>query len=126
MPALIVVSLAAALAASGGGAQEPPAAIRFARGRDSAEVRGSVVRGEVRRYSLNARAGQRMQVRISSIEKNAVFQLYRPRNGEPMPGAAEGQDAQSWSGALPVAGTYLLVVGSTRGNASYTLRVSIR
>jgi hypothetical protein len=125
-PALVVLSLAGILAVSGRSEQEPPRAIRFARGSHSAEVQGSVVRGEVRRYSLGARAGQRMQIRLSSIERNAVFQLYRPGGGQAMPGAGEGQDARSWSGALPVNGSYLVVVGSTRGNASYTLRVSIR
>jgi hypothetical protein len=115
-----------ALAVEASGAQQESAPIRFAKGSHSAEVRGSLLRGEVRRYSLNARAGQRMHVRIGSVEKNAVFQLYRPRSGAALPGAEEGKDAQSWSGALPVDGTYLLVVGSTRGNASYTLLVSIR
>jgi hypothetical protein len=123
---ILLLLLAATLAHVGAGAQQPPARIRFARGSSSAEVSGSIVRGEVHRYLLDARAGQRMEVRVRSAEGNAVFQLHPPRGGGALPGAAEGEDARRWSGALPASGDYLLVVASTRGNASYRLQVSIR
>ena len=41
-------------------------------------------------------------------------------------GAGEGEDCKRWSGVLPDTGTYLVVVGPTRGNATYTLTVAIR
>ena len=50
--------------------------IRFARGASSAEVRGAVVRGERALYSLEARGGQRMSLRIAAVEGNAAFQVY--------------------------------------------------
>jgi hypothetical protein len=108
--------------------------IRFARGASSAEVSGTVLRGERVAYSLGARAGQAMTLRIASPGENAVFQLYAPGArltpdgvaGEPLPGAAEGEDARRWQGRLPADGAYLVVVGATRGNAAYRLEVAIR
>ena len=115
-----------------------PVPIRFARGASSAEVRGAVVRGERALYSVRAREGQRMSVRIAAPERNAVFQLYAPGAepttadsaleivGKALPGAGEGDDATRWTGVLPRTGAYILVVGPTHGNAPYRLTVSIR
>ena len=112
--------------------------IRFAHGTSSAEVEGAVIRGEQALYSFKARAGQHASLRISALEDNAVFQLYAPGakpemrdfvleiRGNALPGAAEGEDAVRWEGALPASGAYLLVVGPTRGNAEYRLTVTIR
>jgi hypothetical protein len=36
-----------------------------------------------------------------------------------------GEDAKDWSGILPNTGKYLVVVGPTYGNATYTLKVAI-
>lgn len=112
--------------------------VRFARGALGAEVRGAVVRGERALYSFQARGGQRMSLRIAASERNAVFQVYAPGAvpeikdsileiaGEALPGAGEGDDTTRWTGVLPRTGAYLVVVGSTRGNATYRLTVSIR
>lgn len=100
--------------------------IRFARGANSAEVSGAVVRGEVARYTVNARQGQTLHLGITALEDNAVFQLYPPgRDAAALPGAAEGEDAIRWSGRLPRSGDYRIVVGATRGNATYRLSVRI-
>jgi len=69
--------------------------VRFARGRTTATFKNSVVRGTQDRYTLDARAGQKMSVSITSIERNAVFTIYTPDGG-------------------------------TRGNATYTLKVTVR
>jgi hypothetical protein len=112
--------------------------IRFARGASTAEVRGAVVRGERALYSIQAREGQRMSLRITAVEHNAVFQVYAPGAevktgdfgvevvGEALPGAGEGDDATRWAGELPRSGAYTIVVGGTRGNATYRLTVTIR
>jgi len=75
-----------------------------------------------------------MTVTVSSIEENAVFDVYAPGarivmddgmetiEGEALDNAVEQQD---WQGELPNSGRYTLVVGGTRGNASYRLRVGI-
>lgn len=112
--------------------------IQFAPGTNGAVVEGSAVRGEFHLWSLAARGGQTLTARITAVENNAVFQLYAPGarvgmddgmlevTGKTLPGAGEGEDATRWSGRLPADGTYLFVVGGTRGNASYRLDVTVR
>jgi hypothetical protein len=120
LPLLLALLLGALLA------QDPPRRIRFARGTTSATVEGAVVRGERAVYLVGARAGQRMHVRVTSPENNAVFQLRGPGRAGTLPGAGETDDATAWSGVLPRSGDYRIVVGGTRGNAGYRLRVEIR
>ncbi len=98
--------------------------IRFARGTSGTTLEDGVARGETRTYLLGARAGQTMEVSISSAENNAVFQIYRP-NGRAMGGARPGDDATYWANELPQSGDYRIVVGSTRGGADYALTVAI-
>jgi hypothetical protein len=100
--------------------------VRFARGTSSTTIRGAVIRGERDRYLVGARAGQTMTVKITSLEKNAVFQIYFSGEQESLPGAGETDDATKWSGRLPADNEYVIVVGGTRGNASYTLTISIK
>jgi hypothetical protein len=100
--------------------------IRFQRGKSTAVIENAVVRGDRDRYLLGARAGQSMSVRITSLERNAVFTVYRPGGQRALAGTEEGKDAVRWSGRLPATGDYEILVGGTRGNASYTLTVSIR
>jgi hypothetical protein len=85
-----------------------------------------VVRGDRDRYYVGAKAGQRMSVKITSTEKNAVFQIYFHGEEESLPGAGDGDDATTWSGELPIDNEYVIVVGGTRGNASYALTISIK
>lgn len=97
--------------------------VRFPRGGTTATLKNSVVRGTRDRYTLGARAGQKMSVRITSVENNAVFDIYTPQGGTL---AGEGEDSTDWSGTLPEDGDYIIEVGGTRGNATYTLEVTIR
>jgi hypothetical protein len=112
--------------------------IRFDRGASGKDISGAVIRGERSLYSIDARSGQQLSVSISAEEDNAVFQIYPPGaraerrddgveivGVKALPGAGEGEDAKEWSGVLPETGTYLVAVGPTRGNATYTLKVAI-
>ena len=99
--------------------------VRFAPGKDSAIVKGAVLRGERDRYVVGAKARQTMIVTISSLEDNAVFEIGKPGGGE-FPGAASGNDATKWRGILPASGDYVISVGGTRGNATYSLSIIIR
>lgn len=99
--------------------------VRFAKGKSSATLSNSVVRGDRDTYILGAKAGQRMTVRITSLENNAVFQIEGP-HGEYLEGAGEVDDATSVTVTLPDTGDYRIIVGGTRGNATYKLTVSIR
>jgi hypothetical protein len=114
---------------------DAPAPITFQRGAFAAEVTGGVPRGLPDCWTVHARAGQRITARVGSLEHNVVFQIYQPGwkttpdgapTGRTLPGAAEGQDAATFSGALPETGAYLFVLGTTRGGGEYRLRVEIR
>ena len=100
--------------------------VRFARGTSSATIHGAVVRGDRDRYYVSAKRGQTMSVKITSRENNAAFEIYFSGEQESLEGAGEEDDATNWSGALPADNDYVIVVGGTRGNASYTLTISIK
>jgi len=100
--------------------------VRFAPRTSSTTIRGAVIRGERDRYYLAAKAGQTMSVKITSTEKNAVFQIYFHGEEESLPGAGDDDDATTWSAQLPIDNEYVIVVGGTRGNATYALTISIK
>jgi hypothetical protein len=100
--------------------------VRFAPGTSSTTIKGTVIRGQNDRYYIGAKAGQKMTVKITSTEKNAVFQIYYHGEEESLPGAGDGDDATNWSGELPIDNEYVIVVGGTRGNATYALTISIK
>ena len=118
-----IAALLLLLAGTAAARQDAPRRIRFARGATSAVVESSVLRGERDRYVVGARAGQRLQLTLTSLENNAVFQVDAP-GGRPLPGAAG--ELKRWSGVLPATGDYAVTVGGTRGNATYRLAVSVR
>lgn len=96
--------------------------IRFRQGATSATIKNAIVRGEPpKTYVLGAGKGQKMTVRITSLEKNAVFRLIAP-NGTIIVNEAKGEKVLN---NLPLAGNYTIEVGTERGNASYELYVSI-
>lgn len=95
--------------------------IRFRPGSDSGTVQGAVVRGDSDTYTLGLSEGQKIWIRLTSLESNAVFDLYSP--GEEPLGESE---ATQMEGRLPESGTYRIVVSPSRGNAEYTLKVTVR
>ncbi|OJJ15783.1 hypothetical protein BKI52_36290 [marine bacterium AO1-C] len=100
--------------------------VKFKPGTSGATYKDAVIRGETMTYVLGVRQGQTMEVKISALEDNAVFQIKDVRAGKYLSGAAEGQDARKWKGKLPSSGNYEIVVGGTRGNASFTISFSIK
>ena len=115
-----------------------PRPIFFAAGAKSGTVGGHVLRGERNLYSLTADEGQFMTVSMTAPAGNVVFQIYEPdttigRDGDGMltltgkalRAAGPGDDATRWTGRLPRKGTYIIAVGSTRGNAGYSMDVKI-
>jgi len=133
-----VLSLVLPLAAGLARAAEPvptPRKFFFATGSTRGTVGGHVLRGHRDLYSLQASTGQIMTVTLTAPDDNAVFQIWEPNTalaqdadgvvefkGTALPGA---DDATRWTGRLPRTGTYLIVVGSTRGNARYSVDVKI-
>jgi len=138
MAFLLALLLGSAAAA---GAAEPvptPKMIFFATGSTRGTAGGHVLRGARDLYSLKAIASQVLTVTITAPDDNAVFQIYEPGTqigrdadgllqftGKALARADDGDDATRWSGRLPRTGTYLIVVGSTRGNARYSMDVKI-
>lgn len=100
--------------------------VRFAKGSSSTTISGAVIRGDRDRYYVGAKKGQTMSVKITSLEDNAVFQIFLPGEQEALSGAGEEDDAMKWSGELPDDAEYVIVVGGTRGNATYKLTISIK
>ena len=81
-----------------------PREIRFNPGTTSAVLPGGVPRGSIDCYAFGARAGQRLEVSIGSVENNAVFQIYLPGWREtappPRPPRASSPPPRSRSRAL--------------------------
>ncbi len=121
----IAVLLALALAAADRGtAADVTKRMLFAKGQMSGSASNSVVLGDRDIHVVAASRGQFMHVSIASFENNAVFQIIAP-GGRGLDQASDGDDAIRWSGELPADGDYRIVVGGTRGNATYTLMLSI-
>jgi|SRR6266850_6088938 len=120
-PGILTFSILLTAAAQAGRTQR----VRFPRGRTTAVLKGAVVRGTQDQYILGAKRGQTMIVHVTSRENNAVFAILAP-NGTALEGAEEGTDTKDWTGQLPLSGDYSIWVGPTRGNATYTLEVTIR
>jgi hypothetical protein len=105
--------------------------LRFAKGTSSTTVQEAVIRGERDRYLIGAMKGQYLSVKVEALEDNAVIDVLYPGandsdetdiKGIALPGAKEIKAAVV---QLPVDGKYMIVVGGTRGNASYKLTVAI-
>lgn len=112
--------LAFALLTSQVQAKGPVETVHFARGTTGTVLEGGVLRGEINTYILGAARGQTITVSISSVENNAYFDLVNPS------GNLMQQEAQSAKMRLPANGNYRLLVGSSRGNATYKIKVTIK
>ncbi len=93
--------------------------VKFETGGTSASIEGAVIRGERDVYRLEAAAGQQLDVTITSVEDNGVFDVFDPA------GNRIADEQFQAAVPLPATGEYLVVVGGIRGNVSYTLTVSI-
>ncbi len=93
--------------------------VQFNRGEISTTVNDSVVRGTRDIYLLKANGSQIMTISLTSLENNAVFDLVSPNN------TILKQEVTNTNLVLPVNGDYKIIVGGTRGNATYNLYVEI-
>lgn|GEM_PF-982039 len=94
--------------------------VKFRKGSTSAIYKNAVIRAQRNKYILGAGKGQYMNVSISSLENNAVFDVRAPN------GIILARETTRWSGRLSLTGKYRIIVGGTRGNATYTVRFSVR
>ncbi len=93
--------------------------IRFDPGTSSEIITNGVILGERDLYRFEAAAGQLLSIDMSSIEDNAVFTLIDPS------GEVIDTEATDLSKILQRSGDYWMIVGSTRGNSSYTFAITI-
>lgn len=104
--------------------------LHFARGASSATVQGTLRGYQTVDYTVHARAGQTMSVRLETGNGSNYFNVLPPGSGEValFVGSAGGQ---AWSGALPADGEYkvrvYLMRNAARRNevARYTLTVGV-
>jgi hypothetical protein len=96
-----------------------PETISFAKGATSAVAKGSVVRGDRKTYIVNAAKNQSMKISVTALENNAVVDLIGPD------GKVIKQGATTVKQVLPATGDYQVVVGGTRGNATYEVKIAI-
>ncbi|BAY86712.1 hypothetical protein NIES267_62230 [Calothrix parasitica NIES-267] len=94
--------------------------VKFDRGATSKTVKDAVIRGTRDIYLFGANKGQQMNVDITSLEDNAVFDVVSPD------GQILERETKNWSGELPQKGDYKIVVGGTAGNATYELNTEIK
>lgn len=94
--------------------------VEFAPGTSSTVVSNAVVRGDRDLYVLKAQESQVMVLSITAVEDNAVFDLVSP-DGKVL--VQEGTEEEM---VLPETGDYQVIVGGTRGNASYDLTIAVR
>ncbi len=95
-------------------------AVYFDAGKSSTSVTGSVVRGDRDLYTLTARGGQSMNLSMTSLENNAAFDVVDPS------GLILGTELTKEKILLPHTGDYQIIVGGTRGNATYDLAIAIK
>lgn len=100
-------------------ANQPGQRVQFASGTSGATLENALVRGERDLYALNAQGGQAMTLDISSLESNAVFDVISPS------GYVLVREGINENILLPQTGDYRIIVGGTRGNATYRLDVAI-
>jgi hypothetical protein len=115
-----------------------PTAVAFARGTSSAKYKGGFERNGMDCWTVVAKQGQTLTVKVAAIEKNASFDIYLPqyqlRSGSDgldvvgtrlTPGGNGDRHITHWSGALPASGRYLINIVSERGNVTYDLSVAV-
>ncbi|MEM8502481.1 MAG: hypothetical protein AAF716_04945 [Cyanobacteria bacterium P01_D01_bin.1] len=89
-------------------------------GKRSTTVSDAVVKGDRDVYLINAQGGEKMTLSISALEDNAVFDVISPSN------MILGTELKQTEIFLPHTGEYKIVVGGTRGNATYDLEIGVQ
>jgi len=126
--ALAALSPLTALAAAEGGPHRQ--AVQFAKGASSAQLRGTIKGDGDVDYTVNARAGQTLAVKLQSSNASLYFNINPPgsANVSMFIGNVQGAEAKVM---LPADGTYVVRVYLMRNaarrneSAAYTLNVAV-
>jgi hypothetical protein len=97
--------------------------IRFAPGRTTAVVNGTMRQADYVDYRLNAKEGQTMTVHLTMRRGRARFQVGAVQGPGPYQGANMVTD---WQGPLPITGDHLIILYADSKRADYTLEITIR
>jgi hypothetical protein len=103
--------------------------IRFAAGKSSTVVSGKITRGEEKIYTIGARAGQTMTIKVTDDGANndVVFHIIAPDGSRPMGDEEGGGYDSAWSGKLQKSGDYKIVVGTIESeNTPFKIQIGIR
>jgi hypothetical protein len=127
---LVTGALAAAVAWAGTAAEIEIRPIQFAKGASSATVKGTVRGDRTVDYTLRARAGQTMTVKLATRHGANYFNVLPPGSGDVaiFVGSIGGNE---WTGVLPSDGDYTVRVYLMRSaarrneSAAYTLKVGV-
>lgn len=123
---LVLLTCAAPAFAQNGGKAEPNK-IEFKRGASSTTISGVVHGSEEAEYTLAARQGQRLSIKLTSMPvKSSVFQLLGPDNDTL---GLEFDANYDYSGVLPKTGDYFISVKrptSAKGTSRYKLTVTVK
>lgn len=123
----IFLFCAAAPAFAQNGGKAEPLKIQFKRGTTSTTINGVVRGDEEAEYTLNARQGQRLTIKLTSTPvKSSVFQLLGPDNDT----LGLEYDANfDYSGVLPKTGDYFISVKrptSAKGTSRYKMTITVK
>lgn len=95
--------------------------VQFSRGSSSATVQGKVSIALPDQYLVGARAGQVMNVQLTSPRKSVRFLVMSPKSTDLL-----ADNARSWTGTLPETGDYHIIVDGDERGGAYTMTISIR
>ena len=123
---LVFLTCAAPAFAQNGGKAEPNK-IEFKRGTTSATINGVVHGDEEAEYTLAARQGQRLTIKLTSMPvKSSVFQLLGPDNDTL---GLEFDANFDYSGVLPKTGDYFISVKrptAAKGSSKYKMTITVK
>jgi hypothetical protein len=123
---LVFLCCAAPAFAQNGGKAEP-LKIEFKRGATSTTISGVVHGSEEAEYTLTARQGQRLTIKLTSTPlKSSVFQLLGPDNDTL---GLEFDANFNYSGVLPKTGDYFVSVKrptQAKGTSRYKMTVTVK
>ena len=122
-----VIAFSASLSMAQGGGKAEPSRIEFKRGTYTTTVSGQVKDDQEVEYTLAAKKGQRLSIKLTSVPNKAtVFDLKAPGDADL---GLEYDANWSFNKVLPVTGDYLIIVArptSEKGKASFKLVITIR
>ncbi|MCI0475772.1 MAG: hypothetical protein L0Y55_05955, partial [Anaerolineales bacterium] len=104
----------------------PAQPITMAPGATEAEAQGQLAANGIASYSVNAQAGQMMELSLSSNSSSARIAVLAP-TGAPLAPQRGNPEGTYWQNTLPVNGNYIIQVlaGNAAPVANYSLNVTI-